>query len=93
MKAFEVLHAAYTARRRMWNLALSWFAAVTVLRFPGIVGWLPPEQQKDVFAVADFVQRYGVGLALFWAKDATVSGNGSETKPTAKNIGGQNTPL
>ena len=87
------LRAAYSARRRIWNLAIAWLASVTVLRFPQLVAFIPEEQRADIFTTADFVQRYGIGLLLFWVKDATVSGNGSDAKPATKNVHGQNTIL
>ena len=91
--ALTALREAYAARRRIWNIATAWLASVTLLRFPDLIAWIPEEQRADIFTTADFIQRYAVGIALLWAKDATVSGNGSDAKPVAKNIHGQNTPL
>jgi len=87
------LRVAYAGRRRIWNLAAVWLTSVSLLRFPDIIAWLPDEQRADIFATADFIQRYGVGILLFWVKDATVSGNGSDARPTLKNDHGQNTIL
>lgn len=91
--ALQSLREAYAARRRIWNLAALWLSSVTLLRFPDLLAWLPEDQRQDIFTVADLIRSYGIGIVLFWAKDATVTGNGSDARPVAKNIHGQNTPL
>lgn len=84
-KMLEKLIAAYRLNARMYNLALTYFGASLIIRFPWLItSWVPVNQQSTVFSLADSVTTFILVLLVLWVKDKTVSGNGSEKKPFEK---------
>jgi hypothetical protein len=84
MHPLNPLFKAYRLNARMYNLALAYVASALVLRFPWLLGWMPVEQQGMAFGLADTITKFAIGLAIWWAKDKLLSGNGSTEKPFKK---------
>jgi hypothetical protein len=84
MNIIQRLASAYSINQRMYNLAIAYVAAALILRFPWLVSWVPQSQQPKVFELCDTVTTFACGLAIWWAKDKLISGNGAEGNPIKK---------
>lgn len=81
MKALNRITAAYALNKRMYSLAIAYVVSALILRFPELASWLPDSQRTKVFEFCDWVTTFATGLALWWAKDKLMSGNGSAENP------------
>jgi hypothetical protein len=72
------------ANTKLRSLAIAFILAAIVFNFPWLLDWLPASTKGDILTAADYVLRYGAGLAIWWAKQANVSGTGAADNPQTK---------
>ena len=81
MRTINKITDAFALNKRMYSLAIAYVASALILRYPKIAAWLPGSQRTMVFEFCDWVTTFATGLALWWAKDKLMSGNGSAENP------------
>lgn len=84
MSIIQRIKEAYRINARMYNLGIAFIVASLITRFPWLIGWLNKPEQDLIFQFAYETPKIVIGLVLFWAKDKTVSGNGTYLKPFTK---------
>ncbi len=81
MNLLHSIASNYRLNRRLWNTGFAYLASCLLLRFPWLIGWMPPDHQAQVFSLADTIRQAAFFVILFFVKDKTVSGNGTAEKP------------
>lgn len=72
------------ANTKLRSLAIAFVASAIIYNFPWLLDWLPENTKGDLLTAADYVLRYGAGLAIWWAKQSDVSGTGADDDPQRK---------